>query len=336
MSKTGTLIDQLLEIALESVKPKRIRLATHRWPDPDAFLCLWQAERLIFPETEIELVFVNAGETLPDTEDGVPTYHFDVGGGPSDQHGKHIVRTSSAALTAERFHLANVSGLQSLIDLSIASDNIDPLLPDSIHYAIKGYPYLPQFQRNGQINWQMVKERVFELFDMMFSKEKREVQNRIDLGKYAEWTMLPNGLTICNIMWRPQLRGEAFNKGADIVFWTIRKGEKGFYVALQLNRDLSNKLHLRGAAREIRKAEMENRGIRIENEESLSQTGEHPLLPGWFLLDNGALLACGTRKRDLKEGEFTTLKPRQILAIATSVLGRINSQSISRWRNGSS
>jgi hypothetical protein len=141
VSDLEELVDRILEIAFNETAPEIKTLVGHRFPDDDVWLCCWMAKRFIPKAAEAQIVFVNAGEALPGSEGDPSVLHFDTGGGDYDQHGRGFERSCSAALLAEKMEILDKHpGLKPLIEMVTAVDNVEPLPPTSVHYAIEGYP----------------------------------------------------------------------------------------------------------------------------------------------------------------------------------------------------
>jgi len=329
--KVEALIDQILKILLEKPE-KKVRLVGHRFPDDDVWLCFWMAKKFIPEAKEAEICFVNAGQALPGSEGDPHILHFDTGGGEYDQHGKGFKKTSSATILAERLDLLKDPGIKPLLEMVTAVDNIRLLPPTSIHYAIEGYPRDPKFKnQDGIIDWQMVQERVFELFDIVYNQETRRVQSRENLKKYAEWTTLPNGLKIASILWHPELREAAFEAGAAVLVWTQSRGPGRFYTGIQRSREYEP-LRLDNIAATLRFAEAQVRGINVQGKNLLYIGREGPIT-SWYLHDSLGLILNGSRSWKPTEDEYTKLQPRQIVGLIHKALSAIPSEVVSRWNS---
>ena len=339
------ILDRLFEGLSKGREVKT--LVVHRHPDVDAWLCLWIASKFIQETKGANIVFVNSGETLNgDDQNDLSVLHFDTGGGEYDQHGKGLERSSSAFLLVIRKGLDQIPGILPLLELSIAVDNIDPVPPTSIHYSIEGYAFLLRHE-DGSTDWDKVKERVFELFDIVFGQETQRVQSREQLNRYANQIALPNGIHITNILWQPQLREAAFEEGAMVVIWTdslqrsvatgnvatraefnwarklptFRKDEweRIFYTGIQRNRRFPQ-LFLDRVAEELDLAEARKRRVH-----------PHDLPAIWFLHETKTLILNGSRTHEPAREEFTALTPTEIVGIVQRTLSFIPTHITSRW-----
>jgi hypothetical protein len=326
VSKVGRLVDRILELALDQMVPEIKTFVGHRFPDDDVWLCFWIAKKFLPKAANAKIVFVNAGESLPGSEEDPSVLHFDTGGGEYDQHGKGFGQMSSAAILATKLELLEDPGLKPLIEMANAVDSINPLPSTSIHYAIEGYPRM--FQAEGTIDWKEVQTRVFELFDIVYNQETARAQSRENLKRYAEWTTLRNGLKIVSILWHPELREAAFEAGATVVVWTQSKGKKGFYVGIQRSRECPQ-LRLDGTIETIRSGEAKVRQIDVRGK-NLRYLGRKGPVPGWFLHDSLGLILCGSRSYKPKEDEYTKLSPRQIVGMVHYALTKAPRSVISR------
>ncbi len=334
----GGLVERVVELALNETTPEIKTLVGHRFPDDDVWLCYWIARRWIPKADKADIVFVNAGETLPGSEGDPTVLHFDTGRGKYDQHNKSLKGTCSAALLAKELGL-NDPGLKPLIDMVTAVDNVEPLSPISLHYAIEGYPR--RFKNpDGTIDWKKVQERVFELFEIMYGQETSRAEARAKLPTNSRWRTLPNGLRVAWLLWHPGLRDAAFeksgkegtpnrDKGASVVVWTQPQKKKGLYVGVQRNRDYPE-LRLDKVVAAIRASEAHARNISAEGG-GLDCVDKWEGLPGWFLHDSLALILSGSPKWELKPEEFTKLSPSRIVDIVCNALGKISTRVVASW-----
>jgi hypothetical protein len=329
VSKVGKLVDLIVELALDQTVPEIKTFVGHRFPDDDVWLCFWIAKFFIPKAANAEIVFVNAGESLPGSEGDSSVLHFDTGGGEYDQHTKGLQHKSSAAILAAKLELLENPGLKPLIEMVNAVDSISPLPPTSIHYAIEGYPRM--FQSNGAIDWQKVQTRVFELFDNIYNQETARAQRCENLKQHVEWTILGNGLKIASVLWHPEYREAAFEAGAAVVVWTQSKGKKRFYVGIQRNREYPQ-LRLDSTIETIRSEEAKVRQIDIRGK-NLRYLGRKGPVPGWFLHTSLGLILCGSRSYKLEEDEYTKLSPRQIVGMVHRTISKIPQSVLSRWDN---
>jgi len=316
--QTTNLIDLIVKLALEEASPEVKILVTHKFPDDDAWLCIWLAKKFVPKMATASLVFVNSGETLPGSENDPTIVHFDTGRGRNDQHGKGFKRSCSAILVANELGIAENPGLKPLLEMATAVDNIEQLPPTHLHFQIVGYPRL--FRNGNGSDWQKVQERVFEAFEIIYDQANQKALNKLNLGKFAEHTILRNGLKITSVLWHPELRDPAFEEGADVVIWTKRKGKgnKGFYTGIPVNRDTP--LYLDKVLLALNEAEAKVREVSTLDKEI------------WYLHDSKKLILNGSRTHELAEDEFTRLFPRQIVGIVHGTLSRIPSGLVSQWK----
>lgn len=322
------LVDALFQ-AIPDTSPKVTALVGHRFPDDDVWLCFWIAKKFIPNAADAELIFVNAGTSLSGSENDPSVIHFDTGGGQYDQHTQDRGRTCSAAILAERLQLLQDPGLTELIEMVTKVDNVEPLARTNIHYAIEGYPRL--FHEHGDINWKKVQERVFELFDIIYAQETRRAQAKENLSQHATWTILPNGLKVATLLWHPELRDAAFEQGADVVLWTVRKGNRKFYVGIQRSRNLNGLLSLRGTAVNLRAVEAQLRSIRV-NREDLGSVGREGPVFNWFLHPSLGLILNGSRTWTPTAEEYTNIRPSNLATPVLRALSAIPQDQVASWR----
>lgn len=331
--RTDELVEKLMATLKSSSDVEIKTLVGHRFPDDDVWLCCWIARKFI-PQVvnNAQIIFVNAGESLPDAEGDSSVVHFDTGGGKDDQHGKQLKNSSSAHLLTERLGFLEDPGLKPLLELVRMVDNIELLPATSIHFTIEGYPRLPEFKKlDGTIDWQKIQERVFELFEIVYNQETQRVQSRKNLEQYAEWTILPNGIKIASLFWHPELREAAFEERAAVVVWTQSRGKDKFYVGIQRHRKYPF-LHLGDVVEMLRFREAKVRGINVEGK-NLRYIGRGELVSSWYLHDSLGLILSGSRSWKLEPEEYTKLSPREIAGLVYRALGNIPREVVSRWNN---
>jgi hypothetical protein len=324
--RTENLVDLIIRLSLEETMPEVKTLVGHRFPDDDTWLCIWIAKKFIPKADKAEIVFVNAGETLPGSEEDSSVLHFDTGGGEYDQHRKGLLRGSSATLLAKKLGLLEDPGLKPLLEMTEKVDHVKPLPVTSIHFIIEGYPR--KFKNTDRTtNWQKVQERVFELFDIVYDQETARIQAKEKLHKYAEWHTLPNGIKVASILWHPECREAAFEAGAYAVVWTTSRGPNHFYTGIQTNRKYPM-LFLDNVAAALRDQENKVRRINGQNQDlrSIGRTGP------WYLHDSKHLILNGSRTWKPKEEEYTKLAPRQIVGLVHLALSAIPREIVSRWK----
>lgn len=326
--RTEDLVDLLLRIVQDKTTSEITTLVGHRFPDDDVWLCCWMARKWMPKAANAKIVFVNAGERFPGSENDPQVLHFDTGGGEYDQHGKGLRKTCSAVLLAQGLGLAEDPALQPLLEMVIAVDNVEPLPHTVIHYLIEGYPRRFRLQ-GSQIDWKTVEERVFEDFDIIYDQEVQRHQSRAMLKEHSEWTVLPNGVKIAALLWHPELREAAFEEGATVVIWTRRQGPNRFYTGIQRNRN--SPIRLANTAATLRLIEAKRRNIDVRGK-NLTYIGNGQPVPQWFLHDSLALILNGSRTWKPKENEYTILSAREIVAGVIQVLSAIPRTAVSSIR----
>jgi len=324
-TRTLRIIDRILEIISDQNTPEIKTLVTHKFTDDDGWLCLWMAKNRIPKAANAKIVFVNAGESLPGSEGDPSILHFDTGKDEYDQHGKGLKRSSSANLLAEKLGFSADPGLKPLMEMATAVDNVEKLPETSLHYLIEGYPRL---YNNGNIDWQKVQERVFELFDIIYDQETARNRNRENFKKYgAERTTLPNEIKVVAIFGHPEYRELAFEGGAAVVIWTKPRGKNHFFTGIQVNRTCN--LFLDNVVATLRNQETKTRQIKTGNE-NLRYIGRKPN-DSWYLHDSKRLILNGSRTWEPTEEEYTKLFPRQIVGLVNRVLSAIPYQIVASW-----
>ncbi|OGZ23173.1 MAG: hypothetical protein A3A08_02830 [Candidatus Nealsonbacteria bacterium RIFCSPLOWO2_01_FULL_41_9] len=329
MDRTGKLVDLILKLAFESAAPEIKTLVGHRWPDDDTLFCLWLAKKFIPNATDAKIVFVNAGKTLPGSDNDASVLHFDTGGGDFDQHNKNLKKTSSASILVEKMGWDD-PGLQPLLDMVTATDNIEPQPKTSIHFIIEGYPR--KFRNPDKtIDWPLVIDRTFELFDIIYDQEVQRIQSQKSLRTHAGISLLPNGIKLTSILGYPSLREAAFEDGADVVVWTENRGEKRFHTGIQVNRN--SDLVLTKVAALLREREARSRGINAQGK-NLMYAGKDDVDAGvWYLHDSSLrLILNGSRSYLPVKEEYTRLSPGDIIQITIQALGKIPREVVSRWK----
>lgn len=288
-------------------------LVGHINPDEDVWLGFWLAERFGLCEKDIRYEFVPAGTALAGSENKPAVLHVDTGGGEYDQHGKSLGRTCSAALLAAKLGLTQDPGLKIILEWVTAVDNAEKLPPTHVHFLVVGLAHQRScLGADKQVDWMKVKDRVYEIFDMIYALETRRETSRRQLSQHASWSALANGVKIALIFARPNLREAAFEQGADVVIWTQPKNGKGFYVGIQVNRE--SEIQLTVVATLLRYVESRKRGLHLPVED-FNYIGQRPPVRGWFLHDSLKLILCGSPKAPLAENEFTKLLPSEIFQV---------------------
>jgi hypothetical protein len=301
------------------------KLVTHQYPDTDAWACVWAAARFIVPpESDFSINFVSAGSLLtPEESEGFNVLYMDTGLGDCDQHGRELVRASSFQLVVGKYCLERYPGLAPILELTRATDNVERIDPTSVHYYFKGLPYFLRNSATREINWQWVYERVFEVFDVIYSQEVQRLEAQAKFRLLGKNNRLRNGIRVSTLLWMPNLREAAYESGSDVVLWTESRGKKNYNVGVQVNRDSS--VTLVGVVRALRLAEAEKRGITLSPDEA-EMIGVHPQIPGWFLHDSKKLVLCGSRSSRLGPDEFTQLRHFELQPLILNVLDLLPKQ----------
>jgi hypothetical protein len=304
-------------------QPKRgWKLVTHNRPDTDALACLWIAINFVMPtDAEYSIHFVNAGNGLTAEEAGDDhVLHMDTGGGPYDQHGKELGRVSSALLLARANGLEHHPGLKPILDLTVASDNIDEMSPTSIHYYFTGLFHklrnMPMAERLD-----LIRERAFEAFDVYFDQAAAHAKADDTFKKNGQINTLNNGIKICQL---PQNAGNqreaAFRAGADVVLFSSRKNDGRVFFGIQVHR--RSRVDLTGVMGAIRHAEADKRGLQLLESEEI-RIGEARPMPGWFLHQSRRLIVCGSHSADIPPELCSRLKERQIFNLVWDALEKL-------------
>ncbi len=307
---------------------KQYKLVTHQNPDTDAFLCLWGALKFVVEKDNWCVSFIPASETLSEEDaEGYEVLVMDTGGGPLDQHGKELERSSSFELFCRHYGLMENQSLQPLIELSQATDNVEKVSFTDVHYILKGLAHYYRDSENKAAGWEKACDFAFALFDILYGQAgSREVSKR-EFAKLGDVIEEIDGIKFCFLPDKANLREEAFNAGADVVMWTSIKDRKNgrFYTGIQVSRNSS--LTLAPVIEGIRAAEGRKRKVNIVGRRDLGDIGENHEFGGWFLHDSKNLIVCGSRSKDIvKYDDYPTLTAKEIADI---VRGRL---PWTRWK----
>ncbi|MDB5195596.1 MAG: hypothetical protein JWO84_780 [Parcubacteria group bacterium] len=302
------------------------KLVVHQRPDTDALACLWGARRFVVPAgTEPYICFVEAGSTLPPEDcEGFNVLYMDVGGGPCDQHGKGLARASSFQLLAREYGFANDPGIRHILELTVASDNVERLNPLNMHYYFKGLPHLLRDPATQEIDWAGVVDRAFEVLDVFYGMHLSQANSRKEWLDKGRAKRLGNGVQIGSIWWNPGLREAAFEEGMDVVMWTNSRSKKRMEVGIQVGRN--SPVTLEQVAFMLRKAEAAKRGIELSDEQAAA-IGECMEVPTWFLHDSKRLILSGSRSKRLLPEECTLLEAIEIRDILVATLEKLPRRS---------
>lgn len=294
-------------------------VVTHLHPDFDAWLCYWLFTRFVPGAEGAELRFVPAGTRWGEHED--PTIvHVDTGLGKFDQHGKCLLNSSSALLITEAFGIDKDPGLRALLQLAVVVDNAKEIEPTSIVCQIRAYPAIIIDQQTRQPDWHKIKQRVFEIFEIVYHQENDRHNAQQEFAQNSRWHTTNNGLRLALLDDRPHLRGPAFNAGADVVLWFFRRGNDRFYVGLVINNQ-SITLNLDYVAYCLRWWEAHMAGISLDGDDTYLY-GHGTVGPAgqWFLHDSGNLILYGSKTHPLPASECTRLTRKRIEDIVFAAL----------------
>ena len=325
--KSG-LVNRLIEQLLLDNAPEIKKLVGHRFPDDDVWLSIWIARKFMPKVENAEIEFVNAGTSLPGSENDPSIVHFDTGGGEYDQHGKRLLRTCSAGILAEKLGVQNDPGLNPLLEMVTAVDNAENVQETSLHFLIEGWPRT--FNDGGGTDWKKVQKRVFEAFDSIYAQERGRSEKRATFHKVARPNILRNGLAVISLGASASHRAAAFEKGAAVVVWEQPKGKRGFYVGIQRSNKF-RKLGLHKVVLALRLAEAKARGLEVETKD-LESIGRGEPATNWFLHDSLGLILSGSRTWELSEDEFTKLSFNEIVRIIGTVLSAVPVGMVSEWK----
>lgn len=296
-------------------------LVTHQRPDTDAWCCLWAANKFIVPEdASRRICFISAGDELDDSDAaGHEILYMDVGGGDCDQHGKRLVRGSSFQLLVERYNLNQDGVLDTLLELTRATDSVERIDPTSIHYIIKGLPHI--LREGTVIDWSTIEAQVFLMLDILYGREQQRRAAALEFKKSGVMRTLSNGLKFATLFFHPELREAAYEAGAHVVMWTNGRSKNHIEVGIQVGRD-AVRVSLVGVARAIRSAEAKARGLDV-SKVNLGADGTLEEIPTWFLHDSHNLILAGSRAKRLHGDEYTKLRAQDIVTSIQSALSRL-------------
>jgi hypothetical protein len=310
------------ESVVEKISIVPWKLVTHKYPDTDAWACLWAAAKFLVPqECERQLVFARAGEMLtPENSVGFTVLYMDTGGGDCDQHGKLLARGSSFQLLAEKYDFASDPGILPILELTLATDNVEFVSPTSIHYFFKGLPFHFKDPKSNEVDWEAISDRVFEVLDIIYGQALLRAESAEKFSREGRNYRLSNRLRVSSVWWNPGLREAAFDQNSDVVMWTEGRGKKRFDVGIQVSR--RSAVVLTKVVGAIRLAEGAKRGLAFDPAGAES-FGTISTVPGWFLHDSGKLILCGSRSHRLERYEHTQLSPHEILGILRTELAKL-------------
>ncbi|MCL5411576.1 MAG: hypothetical protein M1150_02455 [Patescibacteria group bacterium] len=311
MTTLSELVDSLVGSFPDEVVSPISKIVGHGFPDDDVWGSAWLIIRRVPKAAAAKVVFVRAGESLPDSDGDPSVIHVDTGGGEYDQHGKNLAGSSSMALLAEKLGLLADPGIKPILEMVSDVDNVRPLVLTSLHYLIEGYPRTLK-KSDGTIDWEAVQARVFEAFDILYTQERARADSRRRFASLNCIETLLNGVKLARLFGCPELREAAFEKGIHVALWTQPRG-KGFWVGIQTNR-LYPGLCLDSVIVSLRFAEARVRGVDVRGK-NLSYIGNGEVIPGWFFHDSKRLVLCGSRTHPLTKEEMTRLTPATILEI---------------------
>lgn len=300
------------------------KLVTHqRRPDTDAWACLWAAFKFVVKDDPFAGVyFVPAGNTLPPHEaDGYRVLHMDTGKGEVDQHEKELKRSSSFELFCRKYNLLDDPAIKPILEMTIATDNVEAISRTSVHYVLKGLAYHYKDPSTKEIDWQAAQVAAFVCLDILYGQAEERIRNRAVYDANKEGRTLQNGIKIGHLYNRPGTRDAAFEDGCDVVCYFVKRGGKKFYPIIQCNRNspvLLDRVIFGLRAAEGKKRNVQTRGV------DLWTIGSNPLFGAWFFHDSRKMLACGTNGHELEtDDEFTQLSMKEIMEVVYKQLGEL-------------
>lgn len=297
------------------------KLVTHHRPDTDAWVCLWGAMKFLVKDDPWEITFVPAGAALsPEEASGYRVLHMDTGKGEFDQHEKNLVRTSSFELFCQKHGLEKDPALQPILELTIATDNVEAVNRTSIHYVLKGLAYHYKDPETKEIDWDAARIAAFVCLDIIYSQAQERERNRAVYLENKNGRELQNGIRVANLYNRPGTRDAAFEDGMDVVCYFVRRGKRGFYPIIQVNRN--SPVVLDRVIFGLRAAEAKKRGVQTKGVDMWA-VGSNPLFGGWYFHDSRRMIACGTNGHELEDNEFTKLSEKEIMDVVYRQLGEL-------------
>ncbi len=301
------------------------KIVVHEHPDTDAYVCAWAADKFIAKDDPCSLAFVRAGEQLPAEEaEGFEVLHMDTGFGVLDQHGKSLERASSFELFCEFYKLTDDPGLEAILEMTRATDNVEKIPFTSVHYLLKGLHYHFRDRKTKEIDWQSCMDEAFTMLDILYDQARARRVSAEDFARMVNrLEMLKNGVKFANLGGQPRLREAAFNAGADVVLWTMppdRKNPNRFNVGIQVHRD--SPIKLVSLMADLRRAEARQRRLNAKGRD-LQAVGKDPFFGGWFLHDSLKLILNGSNSHPLETDEYTLLSRSQIANIMTERLSAL-------------
>ncbi len=308
------------------------KIVTHIYPDTDAFACLWAAIKFIVGDAEYTVCFVRAGEQLsPEECDGYRVLHMDTGKGDLDQHEKSLKMSSSFKMLAEKYGFDQDPGIVPILNLTVASDNVEAIPRTDMHYLLKGLAYQYKDPSSKEVDWGNALTSARMMFDIIYSQARLHHKNVATFERHGEMRMLRNGLKLAYLGFRPEWREAAFEKGADVaVFFSRPEGHERdkhgpFYALIQCHRKYNKGgLVLDRVIAALRTAEAKERGIQITKDDDVWAIGSNPRFGAWMMHDSHCFISCGTRSHPLVHDiEYTKLSPTFIFKTAVAKLDEL-------------
>jgi hypothetical protein len=308
----------------EQVKVLPWKIVVHEHPDTDAYVCAWAADKFIAKNDPCSLAFVRSGEQLPaDEADGYRVLHMDTGFGVLDQHGKSLERASSFELLCEFYELTDDPGLEAILEMTRATDNVEKVPLTSVHYLLKGLHYHFCDRKTREVDWQACMDEAFTVLDILYGQARARRTSADDFARLNKLESFNNGIKFANLGGQARLREAAYNAGADVVLWTIppdRKNSHQFNVGIQVHRDSPVKLV--SLMDDLRRAEARQRGLNAKGH-NLQAVGKDLFFGGWFLHDSLKLILNGSNSHPLELNEYTLLSRSQITNIVAARLSAL-------------
>jgi hypothetical protein len=263
----------------------------------------------------------------------------DVGRGRFDQHTKRMERGSSFELIVDYFDLWNIAGIEELVELARATDNVEKVAKVSIHYYFKGLPRRCRDKESGEINWALYIQEAFEFLNGFYKDRHHELNSQARFERKKAWVMkeLKNGLTVAQLGRDASLRDAAYENGADCcVFFdntyvageVKTKVEDAACVIIQLHRNHTNnpQVKLQRLAAAMRFQESKKRGVDLNSlGVDTTRSDVIPELGLWYLHPSGNNLLCGSRSSPIEKVEqHTMLTRKEIYGTVRRILGDID------------
>jgi len=221
------------------------------------------------------------------------------------------------------YDLSNDPGLEAILEMTRATDNVEKISFTSVHYVLKGLQFFYRDPKTKETDWPACIDAASTMLTILYDQAKARHLSAEDFARMSKIETLRNGLKLANLGSQARLREAAYDAGADIVLWTMppdRKNPNKFHVGIQVHRDSAVKLV--SLVGELRRAEGRQRNVEAKGQD-VQAVGGNPLFGGWFLHDSFKLILCGSHSHPLEPHEFTLLSRNQIVTIVTERLSTL-------------